>query len=368
MPEVIQNEFKNEQEIEILTFQNNLIELKKKLVVERQMFEAAKLIRVRMDKQTNVKQVENSLEESKDRISFLEEQVKDLETKIFESQLLKRKQSDSSEYVDAVESLKISPSTSTMTSTLTKAAAHQINLNYFTAGHKLTWPKIDFKINELSYRLKLNENILEAEEKLIEAFKGQTNIKNDLLEDKEITKQRVQVLNQALKKYTSLVTSGHASTPATPVTFEEASTIEESNHFTGKLLIKITKITGLTGGTPPPFALNFDLDQLANFRSGTRKSKVNKVILSNCSKDPDNQSAYNCYQETAINLIRSRELELTVSAGGGIKGMFFVKLATLFVSGPDVEGAVSNLFEIEPAGSVNLQFHYSKTILYAFNH
>lgn len=375
---------KKAEKFEILTLQNNLIELKKKLLVERQMFEAAKLIKVRMDKQSNIRQVENSLEESMDRIAFLEGQVREIEEKIFENEMLKRNESESksvsgeSDYVDAVESSEVSSLRSTSPINSQQQQQQQpalqeqqkINLNWLLAGQKLTWPKIDYKITELSYRLKINENILEAEEKLIEAFKTGTTAqqssqsKSDfLLEEREVTKQRVQVLNQALKKYTSLVTIEHAaSTPATPITSFDDSLSEESGQFTGKLLIKITKIAGLNGTSPPPFTLNFDLDHLAKFRSGSQKSKVNRIVLSNCSKDPENPSAYTCYQEIAINLVRSRELELSINSSNSaaIKGMFFVKLATLFASGPNEEGSIVNTFEIEPAGSISLQFHYSK--------
>ena len=382
MPELLNNS------VDVLALKNQLIELKKKLTVEKQMYEAGKLIKARMAKQTSVQQVENSLNESLDRIAFLEEQIKSMENQMLEAQL-RRNESFSTEYLDAFETLNVSPSNSTIGTRNTEQQQSTktttlIDLNWFLAGQKLTWPKIDYKINELSYRLKLNENILEAEEKIIEAFKGQQNAL-ELIEGKDVTRQRVQILGQALKKYTSLIITGPntptsangTTTTATPATitnlFEDS--LGHETQFTGKLLIKITKIGGLTGTSLPPFTLNFDLDQLANFRSGknTKKSAVTCTITG--SKDPENPSAYTCYQEISVNLIRASELELSITSGSSknIKGMVFVKLATLFAAGPDVEGAISNIFEIEPAGSVNLQFHYSKQILddifqYIFNY
>lgn len=349
--------------IDVLALKNQLIELKKKLSVEKQMYEAAKLIQVRMAKQTNVQQVENSLNESLDRINFLEEQIKAMENQILESQL-RRNESVSTEYLDAFETLNVSPSNSTIetkSSNNTDSPFKQIiNLNWSLVGQKLTWPKIDFKINELSYRLKLNENILEAQEKIIEAFKGQ-QCNPELIESREITRQRVQILGQALKKYTSLIISQGNNSGLS--SFDDS--FGQESQFTGKLFIKITKIGGFTGSNEPPFTLNFDLDQLTNFRSGKTTKDRTVTCSINGSKDPENPAAYTCYQEILVDLVRASELELTVMAAGStkkksIKGMFFIKLATLFAAGPDEEGVVSNVFEIEPAGSINLQFHYSK--------
>lgn len=349
--------------IDVLALKNQLIELKKKLSVEKQMYEAAKLIQVRMAKQTNVQQVENSLNESLDRINFLEEQIKAMENQILESQL-RRNESVSTEYLDAFETLNVSPSNSTIetkSSNNTDSPFKQIiNLNWSLVGQKLTWPKIDFKINELSYRLKLNENILEAQEKIIEAFKGQ-QCNPELIESREITRQRVQILGQALKKYTSLIISQSNNSGSS--SFDDS--FGQESQFTGKLFIKITKIGGFTGSNEPPFTLNFDLDQLTNFRSGKTTKDRTVTCSINGSKDPENPAAYTCYQEILVDLVRASELELTVMAAGStkkksIKGMFFIKLATLFAAGPDEEGVVSNVFEIEPAGSINLQFHYSK--------
>ena len=379
MPEQQEQESKNDDEL--LVLQNNLIQLKQKLLLEQKMFDAAKLIRVRMDKQANVQQVENSLTESKGRISFLEEQVKEMDKKIFNFHLT-LKRDISSNYSDAI----IDTCTSKWENQRRK---RRTNFNFLLAEQKLTWSKIEHKIGELSYRLKLDENILEAEEKLIEAFKKHDNNNNNnnnnnisnnnisnnnncpiiinnnnLVEGKEATKQRIQILNQALKKYTSLVTHNE-SVPATP---SEYSHVDEETtfNFTGKLLIKLSKIVGLSGAPVPPFIFNFYLDQMANFRSGAQKSsiiKTTKVVISTASKDPDNLSAYTCYQEIVLSLSQAKELEFSIGSGTSapsIKGIFFVKLATLFASsGPDEEGIVSNIFEIEPTGSVHLQFRYS---------
>ena len=361
-------ELSNNNSVDVLALKNQLIELKKKLTVEKQMYEAGKLIQVRMAKQTSVQQVENSLNESVDRINFLEEQVKAMENQILESQL-RRHESASTEYLDAFETLKVSPSDSTVgTDNYEQQSFKQlIDLNWSLIGQKLTWPKIDFKINELSYRLKLNENILEAEEKIIEAFKGQKcNSESELIESREKTKQRVQILSQALKKYTSLIISGNNGnnqSSSTTNLFEDS--LGQDAQFTGKLFIKITKIGGLTGSSAPPFTLNFDLDQLANFRSGRNSKKSTVTYSITGSKDPENPSAYICYQEIIVDLVRASELELTISSGlsKSIKGMFFIKLATLFGSG-DEEAVISNIFEVEPAGSVNLQLHYSKKIAF----
>jgi hypothetical protein len=355
--------------IDVLVLKNQIIELKKKLSVEKQMYEAGKLIQVRMAKQTSVQQVENSLNESLDRMNFLGEQIKEIENQILESQL-KRNESVSTEYLDALETLNVSPSNSTMAKKYSdspfKQAAH---LNWSLVGQKLTWPKIDFKINELSYRLKLNENILEAEEKIIEACKGQ-EFNPELIESREVTRQRVQILGQALKKYTSLIISsgGNNQNPCSATNLFDDSFGQDSQ-FTGKLFIKVTKIGGLTGSCAPPFNLNFDLDQLSNFRSGKSSKKSTATCSIAGSKDPENPSAYTCYQEIMVNLVRASEMELTITSGSGsgssksikgsIKGIFFIKLATLFTSGPDETGVISNTFEVEPAGSINLQFHYS---------
>lgn len=345
---------------DVLDYKNKLIELKKKLTVEKQMYEAGKMIKARMDKQSSVQQVENSLKESLDRIAFLEGQVQTMEKEISSVQQLNRKESNVSEYLDAIETLTVSPSTSLKT-VMDSKRAPQVDLNWYLAGQKLTWPKIDFKISELSYRLKLNENILEAEEKIIEAFAGQ-NVKAELLEGKEITKKRVQILGQALKKYTSLIISGTNSS-TTPTSTPEYLQGDETL-FTGKLMIKVTKIGGLVGSSTPPFTFNFDLDQLANFRSGKNSKKSAGSTVFHGSKDPEDPSAYSCYQEITINLVRSSELELTVMSGAsqGIKGIFFVKLAALFGMGPEEECAVSKVFELEPAGSVNLQFHFGNIV------
>lgn len=359
MPELLNN-----SSVDVLALKNQLIELKKKLAVETQMYEAGKLIQVRMAKQASVQQVENSLNESLDRINFLKEQVKAMENQILESQL-RRNESFSTEYLDAFETLNVSPSNSTVSANHSEQQPSKqlIELNWSLAGQKLTWPKIDFKINELSYRLKLNENILEAEEKIIEAFKGhQCNSKS--IQSREITKQRVQILGQALKKYTSLIISENSANNQSSSTnnlFED-SIGQDTTQFTGKLFIKVTKIGGLTGSSAPPFTLNFDLDQLANFRSGRNSKKSAETCSITGSKDPENQSAYTCYQEIVVELVRASELELTIATGSSqsIKGMFFIKLATLFRPGPDEEGIISNIFEVEPAGSVALQFHYSK--------
>ena len=354
MPELLNN-------LDVLALKNQLIELKKKLSVEKQMYEAGKLIQVRMAKQSSVQQVENSLNESLDRINFLEEQVKVMENQILESQL-RRNGSASTEYLDAFETLNVSPSNSTIGTKFSDSPFKQnVDLNWSLVGQKLTWPKIDFKINELSYRLKLNENILEAEEKIIEAFKGQQG-NPEVLASREITKQRVQILGQALKKYTSLIITGNNGQSATSSSnlFEDSFGIE--SQYTGKLFIKITKIGGLTGSAAPPFTLHFDLDQLSNFRSGKSSKKSAAICSVTGAKDPENPSAFTCYQEIVVDLVRASELELTITSGSSqsIKGMFFIKLATLFSTGPDEEGVISNLFEIEPAGSINLQFHYSK--------
>lgn len=349
-----------------LDHQNKLIELKKKLGVEKQMYEAAKLIKARMDKQSSVQQVENSLKESLDRIAFLEGQVEEMEKEMAGIKL-DRKESGASEYLDAIETLpvsaKISPSSSQKSSVTTESSRSSADLNWFLSGQKLTWPKIDYKIGELSYRLKLNENILEAEEKIIEAFAAGQNVKAELLEGKEATKKRVQILSQALKKYTSLIIGGD-NTSSTSTTTSSDDLQGAETLFTGKLMIKVTKIGGLAGTSTPPFTFNFDLDQLSNFRSGKNNKKSVESVVINGSKDPEDPSSFSCYQEIVINLVRSSEFELTVTSGASqsIKGIFFVKLATLFEAGPDEECAVSHAFEMEPAGSVNLQFHFSNSI------
>lgn len=352
---------------DLLDFKNKLIELKKKLSVEKQVYEAGKLIKARMDKQSSVQQVENSLKESLNRIAFLEGQVETMEEEINSAAKLNRNESNSTEYLDAIETLaispKISPSTSQKSIITATPAPSQAELKWSLANQKLTWPKIDHKISELSYRLKLNENILEAEEKIIEAFEGR-NVNAELLERKETTKQRVQILNQSLKKYTSLIISGTNSSASVPVSAAEDSLNQqqdEETFFTGKLMIKMTRIGGIEGSSKPPFTFNFDLDQLANFRSGKNSKTSAASIVLTGSKDPEDPSAYTCYHELVINLARSSELELTVTAGSNqsIKAVFFAKLAVLFGAGSDEERSISNIFELEPAGSVNLQFHFS---------
>ena len=205
---------------------------------------------------------------------------------------------------------------------------------------------------------------------------------------KEISKQRCQILGQALKKYTSLGLCGLTPTGGTGLSTSGSilniglgsdagsssklgfgdDSFNNYNHFTGKLSIKIKKIAGLSGGTSPPFTVNLDLDQLTNFRSGassTSKLAPHTATVSStincCSKDPENSSAFICNQEIVTKLNRASELELTICSGASnsIKGIFFVKLATLFEKGPDEKGLLADNFEIEPMGSIQMQFHYS---------
>lgn len=331
-----------------------IIELKKKLTVEKQMFEAAKLIKARMDKKSNVQQVENSLNESMERITFLEGQVLALEIQMKES----------TESFGAFESSETESKLSISGSTL-HSSPHVVDLNWFLSNQKLTWSKIEYKIEQLAYRLKVNENILEAENKLIEAYKDQIS-DCELVDGREITKQRVQLLALALKKYTTLTVAGSPSKllSSASTSFNPAEDLQNhTDFFTGKLLIKVTKISGLTGANSvPPFVLNFDLDQLSSFRSGKAYKKPAVSAVLSGSKDSDNPSAFNCYQEIQVKLIKSSELELTIStaSSNNLKGIFFIKLATLFGANPHSESSVSQAFEIEPSGSINLQFHYSK--------
>ena len=347
------------------------------------MHDAAKLIKVRMSKERNVQQVVNSLNEYVERIEFIEQQIKEVEHQIlgFKQQEIEqgKEASIASYYLDAVDSVNISSSPSIL-----NEQNSTNDLKYLLANEKLSWSKIDYKISDLSCRLKINENILEAEEKIIEAYKaGKAEEIRDLVEGKELSRQKVQILQQSLKKYTSLISSEPGTTPTSE---DNCSGVfghgnSQLPQFTGKLMIKVTKIGGFTVGrskiggftigrsSNPSISLNFNLNQFLspssppnNFhpKAKTTNSSVSTTITST-SKDPENSTIFTCYQEIVVNLVKASELELTIStaSGPGIKGMFFAKLATLLRGGPDVEASLSQSFEIEPTGIIDLQFHYS---------
>ena len=306
-----------------------------------------------------------------ERIGFIEEQIKEFENEILfiktrievEAEIGRQKchvdNDNNSEYLDAIDSLKIYSSPSILKSP-------DNTLKCLLANQKLSWSKIDYKINDLACRLKVDENILEAKEKIIEAYsiagKSGEEIK-ELIEGKELSKQRVQILQQSLKKYTSLISNG----PVTEDGYHRDILGPLNSSFTGKLLIKVTKIGGFAIGTSsnPPLSLNFNFNQLIspsapnNFNSKASNSTVSCVVNSS-AKDPTNSTIYTCYQEIVVNLVKAGELELTVSGGSLIKGMFFASLAAIFTGGPDEEASLSNSFEIEPSGVIDLQFHYSK--------
>lgn len=394
MPELIPSNSHKHKNNEILVLQNKLLDLKKKLLVETQMYEAAKLIKVRMDKERHVQQVENSLKESSGRIGFIEEQIKEVEMEIYGfRQLEKEEASVSSDYLDAIDSslnsMKISssPSVASSASCSTNPKQPQTHTDlkcFLLANQKLFWSKIDYKIAELTCRLKVSENILQAEEKIIEAFKRSSKSGGGGAEDikdlVEVSKQRVQILQQALKKYTSLISS-NGPPSATPTLTPIQTSDDQLVQFTGKLLIKVTKIGGFSFGTFSsssswnPVTLSFNLNQFLSLSTPnnprTSNSSIHSVITS-ASKDPDNSTLFTCYQEINVNLVKASDLELTIStatatSGTAIKGMFFAKLAALFTRGPDEEASLSESFEIEPSGTVDLQFHYSKQVIIILN-
>lgn len=354
---------------ELIILQNKLIDLKKKLVLEKQMYAAAKLIKVRMNKESNAQQVENSLKEYEERIGFIEAQIKESEDEIVEFKKFKCLEEaalndNESEYVDAMDSLTISTSSSSVSK---QSNRHIDTLKCLLANQKLSWPKIDYKINDLGCRLKVEENILEAKEKIIDAYnvmktagRNEEEI-NKLIEEKETSKQRVQLLQQSLKKYTSLISTINDETK---VAKDTNSILSPSSmpQYTGKLLIKVTKIGGFSVGTSSnsPLTLSFNFNQQSSSLDTPKSSVFAACPINSTLKDPNNSTIFTCYQEIVINLVKSSELELMVNSSGGIKGMFFASLAAIFTEGPDKEASLSNSFEIEPAGVIDLQFHYSK--------
>lgn len=356
---------------ELIILQNKLIDLKKKLVLENQMYAAAKLIKVRMNKESNAQQVENSLKEYEERIGFIETQIKDTEDEIVEFKKFKSLDEaalndNESEYVDAMDSLTISTSSSSVSK---QPNRHIDTLKCLLANQKLSWPKIDYKINDLGCRLKVEENILEAKEKIIDAYnvmktagRNEDEI-NKLIEEKESSKQRVQLLQQSLKKYTSLISAINDETKDAKDTNSILSTSTSSlQQYTGKLMIKVTKIGGFSVGTNSnsQLTLSFNFNQQSSSLDTPKSSLFAACPINSTLKDPNNSTIFTCYQEIVINLVKSSELELTVNSSGGIKGMFFASLAAIFTEGPDKEALLSNSFEIEPAGVIDLQFHYSK--------
>lgn len=386
MPEQLISDIKSN---ESLVIQNQLLELRRKLQLEEKMMEASRLIKGKLDQLQNVQQVQNSIKESEERITFLKEQIATLERNLKMSQL-KRTCSDLSEYHDAFESLSITP---------TREDSFKLNINWWLSDQKLTWPKIEYKINELSYRLKVNENILEAEDKLIEAMRvhliqedrGKNSKKSDnsgysdealklLQESKEVTKQRVTILSQALKKYTSLCTSSmNTSTSTTSPSI--TSSLFTSNHFgsliqgaqfTGKLGVKILKVSGLSGtSNKSSFTFSFDLDQIVNYRSGmgagTKSNKSITSVVVNPSNPKKSTIDFTCNQEVELKLVNASELEITLSSGGSnlnnIKGIFFIKLATLLSKSSEIESSIHKCFEFDPVGSVEMQFHYEPNMV-----
>lgn len=342
-----------------------ILELKKRLAVEQKMYEASKLIQAKLDKQSNVQHVENSLKETRDRIEFLKEQISETENKLY------RSSSASTEYLDALEGLSISSKTTDIPNSSVKYTPKLRNLDLYLAGKRISGEKINHKICDLSCRLKISENILEAETKIIEAFRvekdGSEN--GDLRERREFTKQRVQILGQALKKYTSLKCDGTSTNPATP--FDDSSSILDgpSNQFTGKLQIKITKIGGIIGrGAGSPFKINVNVDQWAGRNAASKAPAASKSVLLSCSKDPQDSASFVCYQEISTSLLKASELEISVCSGtsGALQGLIFVKLLDLFPAGPDEKASLVESFEIEPSGAIGLQFHYSKKLVIDF--
>ncbi len=313
------------------------------------MLEASKRIQAGMDRKQNAQQIQSSVDDAEKRIKFLKEQIGEVE------QLLQQVNEERRDLPGTIR--KAASGESLAQPKLKKLLKNE--LEYWRAGSQLTADKVEYKVRELGCRLKIQENIMAALDRMLDAWQthgsstGQTPTEaiRKLQVSREQTKQKVSLLSQALKKYTSLSFSEEAVSDST----------NSTENFTGKLLIKVSQLSNLNATSRAPFSLEFVFDQLSNFsRSEPTQQGTSFILPVNNPTSNENKTEFAFYQELNTKLQQASELQIVLRSGASqvIDGMFFMKLAALLPCGPEQEWKMSEILEFEPTGALSLQIYY----------
>ena len=348
MPQVVFQERED-----ILQLQRQQVELKQKLKLEESMLDASIRIQAGMHAKQNAQQIQNSVKEAEERIRFLKAQIGQVEDRL---RLV------SEERRDLHTAIKKAASQENLAQPKLKKLFTN-ELDFWRAGSSLSADKVVYKVRELGCRLKIQENILSALDRMLDAWqthgsstgKEPTDAIKKLQASREQTKQKVSLLSQALKKYTSLA-------------FSEGPVIESaaSNElFTGKLLLKISQLSNLNATSRAPFSLEFVFDQLSTFsRSEPTQQGKSFLLPVNNPSSSNNDTEFTFYQELSTKLQQASELQIILRSGASqqIHGMFFMKLAALLPCGPEQEWKLSETLEFEPIGAFSLQIYYQPDV------
>lgn len=340
---------------DILLLQRQLVDLKQKLKLEETLLEASKRIQAGMDRKQNAQQIGNSVAESEERIRFLKGQVAEIEQKL--QQVDRDRQDLYTTIRQAASSESLAPTRKL------KQVSTISELEYWRAGSSLSAAKVEYKLRELGCRLKIQENILSGTERMLEAWethgsstgKEPTAALKKLLHSRDQAKQKVSLLSQALKKYTSLALSE---------TIVSEATNAVGSSFTGKLLIKVSGLSHLNATSRGPYSLEFSIDQLSSFSRSESSSQSGTSLLLPLSitslSNNHNSSDLSCYHELSCRLQQATEVQIFLRSGSAqvIHGTLFLKLSSLFPCGPEQEWKLSETLELEPVGAINIQLFY----------
>lgn len=341
---------------EVLLLQRRLVELQQRLKVESTMLEASKRIQANMDNRQNAQQIGNSVAEAEERILFLQRQIGEVEQK------LARVNEDRRDLEATIRNA-ASGDCGNFGPVKMKQVAVANELEFWRAGTPLTAAKVEYKVRELGCRLKIQENILEGLDRMLEAWqthgsasgKEPTEAVRKLQDSREQTKQKASILSQALKKYASLAVSENSSTS------ESESTPGTASLFTGKLLLKVTQLSNLNATSRAPFSLEFVVDQLSPFsRHDTSQQGASLLMPINNISVAGSGSELSFYQELNAKLNQASELQIILRCGQAqvINGIFFMKLSSLLPCGPDQAWKLSETLDFEPIGAFAIQLSY----------
>jgi hypothetical protein len=335
---------------DIFQLQRQQLELKQKLKLEQNMLDASIRIQASMNTKQTAQQLQNSVRDAEDRIQFLQAQITEVEQHL---------QQVNEERRDLPATIKKAASQEYLTQPkLRKVLTNE--MDFWRAGASLSAEKVEYKVRELGCRLKIQENIMSASDRMIEAWQthgsstGQepTAAIKKLQEARELTKQKISLLTLALKKYTSLAFSEFA-------VGETAGSSSEL--FSGKLLIKVSQLNNLNATSRAPFSFEFFFDQLSPFsRSDPTQQGASFVLPVSNPSVSNNSTEFYFYQELSTNLQQASEIQVTLRSGASqqVHGMFFMKLAALLPCGPEQEWKLSEELEFEPVGTFSLQVYY----------
>jgi hypothetical protein len=345
---------------ELIVLQQQLLELRQKLVVEQNTLEATARIQAKLVDRKHVAQVASSMKESVLRIEFLKEQISELELHVKGF---------------AEERGELNRQESLATTCSARSGPEPFGeLDFWLGSSRLSWAKIDYKISELGYRINIAENLLQGAEKMLAAIGQESlSVRNRLLVSRNELKKRVGLLGQALKKYTSLsigIASTNALAGPSPSTAHQSqwtnnplpdiAQVDSAAAYTGKLRIKVQSIGNLEGPNAPPFRFELRTDRPAKTSNLDEDGNVLSVIVPVTPVERDS----NCYtsgQDILLTLEQSRQIELCVSSGSHelANAIFFCHLGAIFSKGADEEGIFDGTIELEPAGTLGLQLCYS---------